>query len=1281
MKHETKIEDPIKNISDLPHKRDSEIDSHHPKRSTNEIKHKVIELFAEVLGSQSNTFDNKTSNESFNLSEPDYSSLTIPNQTSNNLNKLQKPSSYLFTSSSTTTKLHNRTNNSTMKTHTNGLEPSITSNTNSRNFTDNKIFKDPYLSHPERLKTNTIYNFKKGESSKSFRTKNPPTHPLIKSKSDVWDLDSKNQKLNRNTPRLPKRNLKPLDFSLHKKDKKSSNFNANKSIDVYSKKSLEGFPTPNNGSDTPTVSKITESPLINSTPKSCGHIPSSSPTLSNKFTTERPNPFANLIKDAYNRSISTNIAQNTEFHKARTDQENLIQKLNKNLEHSKNRFPIFGGPPALGPLKRKNHEVEDAIKRAVHNISQKNFVLSTPTFRSWQNPDLLNTNYNLNNQNPITLGSGHTDTNLFLGTKESQSKNNSAVSFGCKYCSKAFKSLSKKQSHEQRCQSRLDAMLYSQPEINEISERNDIRLSPTSQHIASLLESVPDLTDSENETPDLINNNNTSHSKRKLNDIDCRKVKRPNNSNQPISKKPISKRSNLGDSSRLTTSIGDSEDTMSLSEGSELARFHGQGPPVDRIYMHSENDIQLDLNNNHTLFPESFAKSSNVNRLGPNGKNVHNMNVFLGYSDGHPTDFVNTSLPINNQNNLFDFQSGNIGTFNFDNVEIGNEAGNEFSGNFNFDDDFFNLASEPPIPWNTDFLSQESFGLNLSNQNQLFNNSVSDHLNITETQSLNKTKNPQNILNSNKIADSVSLNNPATSKSNSTRLSKSGDYNTSANLTLGNKKHNKHHLNTFSQSNQLKKTESQGVLINDKNPTSLSKSRTLHNLNKENTPVISPESSDLKKFSKAKSQNIEVNGVRSGINKNKTSNSGSAGKRSENAEEVILNKLYANKKQDTYDHHGSSSTITLPQDNDDYQHQFMDENDNSSSDNNNDEIINSIVDPNMVLPNSSLISTPSGINNFIKNSNSNTLSKNNNTEIGMNGLGMDMGLGMNLDVDMGMMLGLNMGLDMSMGMDMNMNLGMGLDMRFGDSKEMAVSKEIENYFGMKAETATVGNAQGNGFNQQPKINQNTFSEGKGIQTKTSSPNAGEADSNRTLKNSNDNGKTPIRHDIQRADEPPILSINKSGYGENPLSSRKIRPDVNHKAMQENTLTHEEKQKLYRLNHLKQLQKFQLLQNQRQLAMVTQRNIGNPNKSISDVGYNTKRNHIIKSSNGGSNLNSGSATEDDESLMLMFGAGNVEEFMLNQGGGIVGVSGNLDWQAGNENFERELDGMFDFDQTE
>ncbi|OMJ11466.1 hypothetical protein AYI69_g9812 [Smittium culicis] len=855
------------------------------KPSTTDIKQKVLELFAELLDSQppSKTSASKKSSPANKLSlksEPCYYDSSPPQQNSSSnissnliINSTHKPSALIHSSilpqdlkpqdtsaPSTSSQLAPNspakkrkasleisTNNLFKKSSLINLKKNIPAPNSSCLALAPPSLQPRATSSIVGLNLNYIQNYpftqKPDPRSSSL---NLPSHPLIKSKSEVWphitnSPSSSSFQLKATTPRLPRRNLKPLDFSSSNKKFSSSNFfnktnnysndtfsDLTSSIDPLSHFSSDSFnQIPNNQIPSNTdFSLIPSTPNLNTIDKSPHQI----------------NPFANLLSDAHKRF----------------DNLNPSSSINHNNYHSSHLNPhnkgiVIGGPPPelssatpyanINPSNNtNNNQIIQAIENAVYLASKSNsnkvYSLWNPNDPNTSNPPLKSiSSFKI----PNTASSLPSTSNNFPILPAQSNLPSELIS--CKYCNKLFKSVQKKLSHEHRCSYKLEALLYSQPEFNDHNDRHGKNKSPTSQNLDSLLESVPDLSDSDNEFSShnpyhKINSESNifNHIKPNLDikpnssiGINVTKSLKPKKSSKKHSSKPLNLKSK--------PPIVDSEDTMSLSEGSELTRFH----------------FQNNINRNYLL-----------------NDNIHNINSDQGFNDIDPLAFPN--LPINHKNGMMQINNTSL-SFNLQNNNIP----------LNINDNPLNLASEPPIPWNNDALSFNPNDNSTPNVNSSFLNNATDKIdNNFRSANVDNNNDFSALLNSlagssaqhsNDILNSILMKNSSFAVSN-------------AESTFNNSQFQLHqipesNLQMQSQSLNQKKPQSQS----HSQPQTANTKAKIKGKGKGKTPVMP-------------NQNLSLNNYVS------------------NTPLVASNGFSPN-------NHGSSSTITLPQDNDDYQ--FMDE--------------------------------------------------------------------------------------------------------------------------------------------------------------------------------------------------------------------------------------------------------------------------------------------------------------------------------------------------------------------
>ncbi|OMJ24465.1 hypothetical protein AYI70_g1561 [Smittium culicis] len=852
------------------------------KPSTTDIKQKVLELFAELLDSQppSKTSTSKKSSPADKLSlksEPCYydSSPPLQNSSSNissnlNLNPDPKPSA-LIHSSILPQDLKPQDTSAPSTSSQPVLNSSAKKRKASLEISTNNLFKKSSLNNLKKnvpapntpslavappnlqpratssivgLNLNSIPNYpftqKPDPRSSSL---NLPSHPLIKSKSEVWphitnSPSSSSFQLKATTPRLPRRNLKPLDFSSSNKKFNSSNFfnkTNNYSNDTFSDLTSSIDPLSHFSSDS--FNQIPNNQIPSNIDFSL--IPSTPNLNTNDKSPQSVNPFANLLSDAHKRFDNTN----------HTSSLNHTNYLSSHL-NPQNKGIVIGGPPPdlssatsftnIDPSNsninnnNNNNQIIQAIENAVYLASKSNsnkvYSLWNPNDPNTANPPLKNiSSFKI----PNATSSLPSTSNNFPILPAQSILPSELIS--CKYCNKLFKSVQKKLSHEHRCSYKLEALLYSQPEFNDHNDRLGKNKSPTSQNLDSLLESVPDLSDSDNEFSShnpyhKINSESNifSHIKPNLDikpnssiGINVAKSLKPKKSSKKHPSKPLNLKSK--------PPIVDSEDTMSLSEGSELTRFH----------------FQNNINRNYLL-----------------SDNIHNLN----------SDQAFPNLPINHKNGLMQLNNTSL-NFNLQNNNMP----------LNINDNPLNLASEPPIPWNNDALSFNPNDNSTPNVNSSFLNNATDKIdsnfrsanvdNNNDFSALLNSLAGSSAQHSNDILNSILMKNSSFATSNA-----EGTFNNSqfqlqqipeSNLQI--------------QSQSLNQTQNQSQ--SQPQPQSVNTKAKIKGKGKGKTPVMP-------------NQNLSLNNY---VN---------------NTPLVASNGFSPN-------NHGSSSTITLPQDNDDYQ--FMDE--------------------------------------------------------------------------------------------------------------------------------------------------------------------------------------------------------------------------------------------------------------------------------------------------------------------------------------------------------------------
>ncbi|OLY79089.1 hypothetical protein AYI68_g6850 [Smittium mucronatum] len=669
----------------------------HRKPSTTDIKQKVLELFAELLDIKTNEKtpnNNKISTpKKFNIqSEPCYPTSSPPTSTNVNNKEFSLIQSIkndsLQNSSNSVTSFKDSIVNDSIKDIDYSIKKRKASLDDSRNkysISQSVEFSKKKLSNPKislasvtsNIQPRNISSFSdininsstvestgfrgvKADLRNSYLSL--PSHPLIKSKSEIWPQfpnSSSNLVSKKVTPRLPRRNLKPLDFSSLNKDRNGTNSKNNASVTYPN----DTFSDLTSSVDLPSISGSDSSrPNLNLSNFSCTPdfltvpLPLSSEN-SAEINSSNFNPFSNLLNEAHQRSQLSKSALLKDNHQK--------DSMGINDFHNQNgKGVVIGGPPMESSNVNNNLEIIQAIERAVYLTTKTDAKNSSKVYSLWNTNDQSTLQSAVNNSSDFKPPSSiHHKISSPLPLLSSDKSSSSGHS--CKYCNKPFKTSQKKISHEHRCTAKLEALLYSQPEFAESSDRNEKIRSPHSQNLDSLLESVPDLSDSDCEFPNHQNfpkinseghvytTEKVSFEKNPRSSIGISLVKTRNIKKNP--KKSASKQPNL----KSKTPIVDSEDTMSLSEGSELNRFHLQNS-LNRGYLMS--DSIHNINSEH-----SFDESKNVDfpNLQIHGKNRH--------------------VSLNDGSMSFNFGAGNIP------MTVGGNP--------------LNLASEPPIPWSNDIMS------------------------------------------------------------------------------------------------------------------------------------------------------------------------------------------------------------------------------------------------------------------------------------------------------------------------------------------------------------------------------------------------------------------------------------------------------------------------------------------------------------------------------------------------------------------------------------------------
>ncbi|PVU98190.1 hypothetical protein BB561_000047 [Smittium simulii] len=821
-------------------------------KSTIEIKNKVLQLFAEIIQKQNTSQANILSTQDlysngYICSEPDYltnaaTHASIIKAENNsilpNSNSLSSISASVISSTSNDSKPTPVSESMLLDLgNRNSASPAIVSNNLALEITreiPNSPKSNIQNTSKNDFKTKNLERFDEiVKKLKQVSQNNDPSHKLIKSNSLLNDSVIKKHKsqlsLKNKFSRLPRRNLKPLDFSSIRNGFMSDKNDASIADNLMSSPNTF-LPSSNAGFESTSLYKSNGS--LDCSALNSIHPSTSNSNLSTSFKNvdHKHKPFANIMKRAYDRMVTTKKENKNQLQNYIHEKKRIVESLGFNLNADYQNSGVIIGAPAQNSLPQQSMiDIQNDIEKAVCLTNGQ--ISSCNIYGLW---DHNNNSFSyINNQNknlePNTSEDNSNQTTLVDSKIYNRSPNQIET---CTYCQKTFKSLSKKISHEQRCSLKLEAMLYSQPEVN---ETNDSKFSPSSQHLTSLLESVPDYSDSENESIEtntkIIKKRKTSVTKK--GDLSLN-INNPSKNIIPTKSHNIqttasstnllnpNKQSTKLKSSKRKQKIVDPEDTMSLSEGSELSRFHCRGT----------NDLLFDIQGSSNKINDALSNNA------------------TGTKNTQVTDFIGLPFPqIQNLNN--------------DN-HISTKNSNSFTINKKLNTELNMLPSDPLLNWTPD-----SFNFNAGNTK----NSSQALLNTRSLNNLNDLNDKQQNYNLDFLSIINSMN-PETSQ-NAEILS-----------------------NLLTRASNCNEFISSNVPITD-SPNLRNNSR-LDN-NNLGTNVSSSKKVNPNKNKSENNSNLQYNNQKNHANSIKTTSPFVS-------DGDILSKNY-----------GSSSTITLPQDTEDYQ--------------------------------------------------------------------------------------------------------------------------------------------------------------------------------------------------------------------------------------------------------------------------------------------------------------------------------------------------------------------------
>ncbi|PVV02447.1 hypothetical protein BB560_003098 [Smittium megazygosporum] len=401
--------------------------------------------------------------------------------------------------------------------------------------------------------------------------------------------------------RLPKRNLKPLDFSLSKKKSPP-----NDPLSTQTPK-IPSFNDPLTSPNHHQANSNSYDPLHSNNSTSLNTIQAQPQSPSQK-------PLSNILKCAYDRMQAVKTNNKIQIDSVEKETNLLINQFGLNPSATQPQIQHFSSNPSLDPnlilssnpisatSTLSSYEIQGAIEKALYqtflenkdlplnysmwNIKPDSSQSSTQLLQSEHQPQNFSQLLPQPREPPQT---NHVPTNLHHNSINPIKTENLTQNI-CIYCKKSFKSLPKKHSHEERCPSKLEAMLYSQPET---IDNTDSKPNSNLVELASLLAHVPDYSETESENitypPKSKRKRIASHPNSNLPEPNSKSIISQQSTpslapqkSQKISssKKDSSKQSStqkmLKPKKQKKKKLPDPDDTMSLSEGSELSRFHGR---------------------------------------------------------------------------------------------------------------------------------------------------------------------------------------------------------------------------------------------------------------------------------------------------------------------------------------------------------------------------------------------------------------------------------------------------------------------------------------------------------------------------------------------------------------------------------------------------------------------------------------------------------------------------------------------------------------------------------